>query len=69
MPAQVEKRGDKYRVVEKKGKRTVLVRNDAGTPVDGGGMKSKAKATQQAQAINISQARKRGANIPKPKRK
>lgn len=64
MPATVEKRKDKYRVVEKKPNgRTVLVRNAAGSPVDGGGMPNKAAATKQAQAINISQARTRGAKI------
>ena len=49
MPAKAVKRGDKYRVVEPDGK---LVRNSKGTPVDGGGHKSKGKAASQARAIN-----------------
>jgi hypothetical protein len=49
MPAKVSKRGGKYRVVEPSGK---VVRNRAGTAVDGGGHRSKAKAQAQARAIN-----------------
>jgi len=49
MPAKVQKRKGKYRVVEPGGK---LVRNNAGTPVDGGGHASKEKARQQASAVN-----------------
>ncbi len=49
MPAKVEKRGDKFRVVEPSGR---LVRSNKGTPVDGGGHGSKAKAERQARAIN-----------------
>jgi hypothetical protein len=48
MPAKVQKRGDKYRVVEPSGK---LVRRN-GTPVDGGGHESEAKAKRQAAAVN-----------------
>lgn len=66
MPAHVTKRGDKFRVVEKGGK---LVRNDSGTPIDGGGHKTERMAQKQASAVNISQARKRGADIPKQKMK
>lgn len=65
MPTVVKKRGDKYRVVEEATGR--IARNKAGTPVDGGGKKSKASVQKQATAINISQARKRGAKIPKKK--
>lgn len=65
MPLTVRKRGEKYRVVEKDtGK---IAKNAAGTALDGGGKKSKAAVEKQAQAVNISQARKRGAKIPKKK--
>jgi hypothetical protein len=50
MPATVKKQSGKFRVVEPSGK---LVRNRAGTPVDGGGHASKAKAVRQARAINM----------------
>lgn len=49
MPASIKKRGKKFRVVEPSGK---LVRNRAGTPVDGGGHSSKKRALSQASAIN-----------------
>lgn len=49
MPARVEKRDGKWRVVEPSGK---LVRNRAGTPVDGGGHRRKEEAQAQARAIN-----------------
>ncbi len=49
MPVSVEKRGDKYRVVEKSGK---IAKNAAGTAVDGGGHPSKVKAVAQVRAIN-----------------
>jgi len=65
MPTTVKKREDKYRVVEEAKGRNV--RNKEGTAVDGGGKKSKASVQKQATAINISQARKRGAKIPKKK--
>lgn len=51
MPARVSKRGDKYRVVHGPGKGK-LVRNRAGTPVDGGGHSSKSKAQRQANVVN-----------------
>jgi len=51
MPAKVRKRGDKYRVVEERDNRTVLVRRK-GTPIDGGGHASKSKAVRQARAVN-----------------
>ncbi len=57
MPAKVERRGNKYRVVEAETGR--LVRNRRGTPVDGGGHATLKKAREQAAAINISQRRKR----------
>ena len=50
MPARVVRRGNKYRVVEPNGR---LVRNKAGTPVDGGGHRSRAAAERQARAINM----------------
>lgn len=49
MPATTAKRGKKFRVVESDGR---LVLNKAGTPVDGGGHTSEAKAKRQARAIN-----------------
>jgi len=51
MPARVTKRAGKYRVVEPSGK---LVKNKKGTPVDGGGHGSKARAQAQARAINAN---------------
>jgi hypothetical protein len=48
MPVKVRKRGDKYRVVEPSG--NLAKRN--GSPVDGGGHKTKNKAQAQARAIN-----------------
>lgn len=51
MPAKVVKRGDKFRVVEPSGK---LVKNNKGTPVDGGGHPSKEKAKRQSDAINAN---------------
>ena len=51
MPATIKKMGSKWRVVEPGG---TLVRNNAGTPVDGGGHISKADAQKQANAINAN---------------
>jgi hypothetical protein len=50
MPVHVEKRGDKYRIVDPDGK--IVKRN--GSAVDGGGKKSKEEVKKQAAAINIS---------------
>jgi len=50
MPACARKRGDKWRVVECDD--GSLVRNKAGTPVDGGGHDSEKAAQRQASAIN-----------------
>ena len=64
MPAKARKQNGKNRVVDvETGK---LVKTAAGKPVDGGGHESLAMAQRQASAINISQARQRGANIPFP---
>jgi hypothetical protein len=55
MPAMVRKRGNKFRVVEpSNGDSVKLVRGTGGTPVDGGGHKTRAAARRQAQAINAS---------------
>jgi len=63
MPVRAAKRGKKFRVIESgTGK---IAKNKAGTALDGGGHPSLAKAKGQASAVNISQARKRGAKIPK----
>ena len=56
MPVKVQKRGEAYRIVEHNTKR--LVRNNGGTPVDGKGHKSRAKAQRQADAINASLKRR-----------
>lgn len=66
MPLTVKKRGDKFRVVETDTGR--IAKNAAGSALDGGGKKSKTAVLKQAQAVNISQARKRGAKIPKPRK-
>lgn len=49
MPVHVEKRGDKYRLIESSGR---IAKNSAGTAIDGGGHRTKAKATAQARAVN-----------------
>ncbi len=54
MPAKVVKSGKKYRLVEEKNGRNVVVKNKEGTAVDGGGHSSRQKAIAQAQAININ---------------
>lgn len=56
MPAKVQKRGGKYRVIEPGGK---LVTNASGNPVDGGGHSTQERAQAQASAINISQQDKK----------
>ena len=57
MPNCTRKIGDKFRVVEcLTGK---LVKNKAGTAVDGGGFRSAARAKSQAVAINISQHKRK----------
>lgn len=55
MPARVALRDGRYRVVEDDGS---LVKNKAGTPVDGGGHRSASAARAQARAINASKAMK-----------
>jgi len=54
MPVKVRKRGDKWRIVEPSGR---LARTGQGTPRDGGGHTSPAKAESQARAINRSLAK------------
>lgn len=49
MPAKVEKRGDKWRVVEDS---TGDLVRQGGSPVDGGGHETKKEARQQAKAVN-----------------
>ena len=49
MPAHVEKRKGKWRVVDPNGK---VVKNKAGTAVDGGGHETAGHAAAQAAAIN-----------------
>ena len=64
MPASVKRVGGKYRVVEPSGK---ALKNKAGGAADGGGHKSKASATKQAQAINLSMLRAKGRSVPAKK--
>jgi len=52
MPVCIAKRDDKWRVVECDSGN--IVKNRAGTAVDGGGHTSKEAAKQQAKAINRS---------------
>jgi len=66
MPLTVKKRGNKFRVIEKGS--GLIAKNKGNTAMDGGGFSSKSKATAQAAAVNISQARQRGANIPRKKK-
>lgn len=63
MPLSVKKQGTKFRVIEKNTGKLAL--NKGGKPLDGGGHASMAGAKAQAAAVNISQARKRGAKIPR----
>jgi len=62
MPLTTKKIKKKWRVVEVKTGN--IAKNEAGTPLDGGGHGSQSQAQKQAAAVNISQARKRGAKIP-----
>ncbi len=66
MPVKAAKRGDKFRVIETNtGK---IAKNQANKALDGGGHASQAKAQKQASAVNISQARQKGAKIPKKRK-
>lgn len=49
MPVHVEKRGNRYRVVEPSGR---IAKTGKGNPRDGGGHSSKVKANAQVRAIN-----------------
>lgn len=63
MPLTTEKRGKKWRVIEKNtGK---IAKNAAGTAMDGGGHSTQNKAKSQIRGINISKARKAGHGISK----
>jgi hypothetical protein len=66
MPLIVRKRGEKYRILESDTGRIARGRN--GKALDRGGSRSAAALKQQAAAINIAQARKRGHAIPEPRR-
>lgn len=67
MPNVVKKIKGKFRVVDKDtGK---VTKNRKGTAVDGGGFDSKDAADAQMSAINISQARQRGVDIPQPRKR
>ena len=52
MPVCVEKRGEKWRVVECDSRK--IAKNASGTAADGGGHSSSSKAMSQARAINAS---------------
>lgn len=54
MPAEVALVGGKYRVVEQKDGMQVVVKNRAGSAVDGGGHATKQAAERQAAAVNAS---------------
>lgn len=56
MPVYVEKRKDKYRLVEPSGS---IAKNKSGTAIDGGGHVSKAAAQKQATAVNINLHKKK----------
>ena len=62
MPLTTKKLGKKWRVVEVN--TGDIAKNAGGTALDGGGHESKTGAQSQAAAVNISKARKKGANIP-----
>ena len=62
MPVKVPKQGKLFRVIDVDTSK--LARNAVGTPVSKGA-KTRAAARRQASAINIEQARKRGAKIPR----
>ena len=66
MPVRVSKRNGKFRVVETETGR--IAKNKAGTAIDGGGHKIESAAQKQSSAVNISQARKKGAKIPNRKK-
>ena len=51
MPVKVEKRDDKYRVVETDGS---IAKNKGGTAADGGGHDTREEAQRQANAINAN---------------
>jgi len=66
MPVKVMKKRDKYRVVESAtGK---IVRNAAGTALDGGGHRTKIRAVAQVNAINLASRRRQGKPAPLPPR-
>ena len=62
MPNTVKKIKGMWRVVDKATGR--ITKNASGTAVDGGGKKTEASAQKQASAINLSQARQRGEDVP-----
>jgi len=62
MPLTTKKIKKKWRVVEVK--TGAIAKNASGSALDGGGHESQSMAQKQAAAVNISQARKRGAKIP-----
>jgi hypothetical protein len=65
MPLTTKKIKKKWRIVEVES--GDIAKNAAGTALDGGGHASQSAAQKQAAAVNIAQARKRGAKIPKQK--
>ena len=66
MPVTTSKRNGKFRVIESDTGR--IAKNKANKALDGGGHGSEASAKKQASAVNISQARQRGAKIPKKRK-
>lgn len=57
MPYKVQKRGDKYRLLDQNGR---IAKTKTGKAMDGGGKKSKAAVEKQMTAINISEAGRNG---------
>lgn len=51
MPVHIEKRGEKFRLVDPNGR---IAKNAAGTALDGGGHKSRTAAGAQARAVNAN---------------
>ncbi len=58
MPVKVKKIAGVFRVVESDTEK--IVKNRAGTAVDGGGHRSQAAAVRQVNGINLAQLRKAG---------
>lgn len=67
MPVKTERRDGKWRVVEASTGR--IARRKGGKPMDSGGFASRAGATAQASAVNLSMRRREGKSAPPPRRR